>query len=286
MMKPVAGTATIRSIMRPLQLTSADNPRIKSVIKLRDHATRRQTGLLIAEGEREITRAWQAGLKLREVYDCPPLTRGRQPAWEVMLPDRDRREASQWYELTEPLLRKIAYKDKPEGAIAIFEQPKWTWDDAIAPSGVAGLYLVAVGVAKPGNLGAMARCAAGAGIDALLVADGVVDAFNPNAIRASTGAVFGLPILGGSSSQVRDFLTRQQAAIYAASPHASQTYTQVDMTGPTALVIGAEDTGLDDAWLSAGTPVGIPMSGRWVDSLNASVAAGVLMFEAVRQRRG
>lgn len=272
-------------IMRPLQLTSADNPRIKSVVKLRDHATRRQTGLLIAEGQREITRAWAAGLKLREVYDCPQLTRGRQPAWEVLLPDKERRAASQWYELTEPLLRKIAYKDKPEGAIAIFEQPTWTWDQLKAQSGKPALYLVAVGMAKPGNLGAMARCAAGAGFDALLVADGVVDAFNPNAIRASTGAVFGLPILGADSASVRQFLQQQKVAMYAASPHALQDYTQVDMKGPTALVIGAEDTGLDDAWLSAGTQVAIPMSNQWVDSLNASVAAGVLMFEAVRQRQ-
>lgn len=276
--------------MRPLVLTSADNPRVKSVVKLRDHSERRKTSLFIAEGLREIERAAIAGLKLVELYDCPALTRNHWPTWETIMPDASMREQAQWYEVNDVLLRKMAYKDRPEGAIGVFEQPRWSWEEVAAAASkdatVPPLYLVAVGMAKPGNLGAMARSAAAAGVTAMLVADGVVDAFNPNAVRASTGAVFSLPILGDTSSHIRAFLNHQRVPFYPASPAGTHQYTQVNLKGPAALVIGAEDTGLDDAWLAQGTPITIPMNTQKVDSLNASIAAGVLLFEAVRQRLG
>lgn len=288
--------------MRPLVLTSADNPRVKSVVKLRDNAARRKAGLFIAEGQREIQRAVQANLKLVELYDCPTLTKHQWPAWDILIPDEAVREGAQWYEVNDALLCKMAYKDRPEGALGIFEQPRWSWEEiaAVTQSTLANksanepvngsvappLYLVAVGLAKPGNLGAMARSAAAAGVTALLVADGVVDAFNPNAVRASTGAVFSLPILGDTSSRIRTFLNEQRVPFYAASPDGKLTYTQANLKGPAALVIGAEDTGLDETWLTHGTPITIPMNTQKVDSLNASIAAGVLLFEAVRQRMG
>jgi TrmH family RNA methyltransferase len=152
--------------------------------------------------------------------------------------------------------------------------------------GSSELWLVAVGLAKPGNLGAVARTAAVAGATGLLVADAVVDVYNPNAIRASTGAVFTLPVAAASSAEIRRFLADRGVTIVAAAPAAKEVYTRADLTGPVALVIGAEDTGLDDAWLAAGQTVRIPMHAGEVDSLNAGVAAAVLLFEALRQRGG
>ncbi|MCX5660446.1 MAG: hypothetical protein NTW19_12090 [Planctomycetota bacterium] len=152
---------------------------------------------------------------------------------------------------------------------------------------MAELWLVAVWTQKPGNLGAMARSAEAAGATGLLVADAVVDAFNPNALRSSTGAVLAFPILGGTTPEILAFLAGRGVRVYAASPEATTPYSRVDLVGPTALVIGPEDSGLDDRWRAAATSglIAIPMRGKLVDSLNASACAAVLLFEAVRQRQ-
>jgi TrmH family RNA methyltransferase len=143
------------------------------------------------------------------------------------------------------------------------------------------LVLVAVGIEKPGNLGAMARTADAAGADALLVADAQADPWNPNAIRASTGAVFTLPIVEASAADVAALPMKKVAAVLGATTR----HTDVDYSGPIAFLIGAEDEGLDDAWRAlADTHVEIPMQGAATDSLNAGAAAAVLLFEAVRQR--
>lgn len=282
-------------------LTSLDNPRVKAVVRLREHRERKKTGLFVAEGEREIARALGAGLRPREVY---VVASGAKPqasaAARGLAQDAVNRGASLW-DITEPLLHKMAYCENPEPILAVFEQPVWKLDDFPnlrgGGSGVASPppprnapWLVAVGMEKPGNLGAMARSALAAGCAGLLVADGVVDAFNPNAIRAGTGAVFSLPIVGGSSDAVLAALARAKVKIFAAAVGAKLTYTEANLTGTVALVIGAEDKGLPDAWLAAATPsgggaIGIPMHGPAVDSLNASVTAGILLFEALRQRQ-
>jgi RNA methyltransferase, TrmH family len=145
----------------------------------------------------------------------------------------------------------------------------------------ATLVLVAVGVEKPGNLGAMARSAEAAGADALLVAEGSFDPWNPNAVRASTGAVFTLPIVASSLDELRALPLLRIAAVVGAAAR----YTDADLRPPTALIVGAEDTGLDARWQAAADlNVSIPVRGAAADSLNASAAAAVLLFEAVRQR--
>src|SRR5262249_40137991 len=147
------------------------------------------------------------------------------------------------------------------------------------PSG--SLYLVAVGIEKPGNLGAMARSAEAAGADALAVAEVRADPWNPNAIRASTGAVFTLPVVAASLADI----TRPPLAIVAAEVNAKARYTDADLAQPTAIVIGAEASGLGADWLEAAeTRVSIPVAGGSADSLNAATAAAVILFEAVRQR--
>jgi RNA methyltransferase, TrmH family len=242
-------------------ITSPDNPRVKDALRLRKSRERRRDGLFIAEGVREVERALAAGLVARAIYVAPEL-----------LPDWTRPGAE---EVSERVLAKMAYRAEPEGLLGVFESP----ERALPPDST--LVLVAVDIEKPGNLGAMARTADAAGVDALLVAGPNFDPWNPNAIRASTGAVFLLPIVEVTHTDVAALPHNKIAAVLGAS----RAHTDADYTGRTAFLIGAEDTGLDDVWRQiADEEVVIAMQGTSADSLNASTAAAVLLFEAVRQR--
>jgi TrmH family RNA methyltransferase len=239
-------------------ITSVDNPRVKEVLRLRKSRARRETGLFIAEGPREVRRARDAGLRVEATYFAPALI-----------------EWDEGEEVDERVLRKLSYRAEPEGVVAVVEIPARTLPEN------ATLVLVAVGIEKPGNLGAMARTADAAGADALLVADARSDPWNPNAIRASTGAVFTLPIVEVTADEVAR-LPHQKVA---ASLGATRRHTDADYTQPTAFIVGAEDTGLPDTFRDlADEQIEIPMRGTTADSLNASAAAAVLLFEAVRQR--
>ncbi len=240
-------------------ITSVDNPRVKDVLRLRKARGRRGAGLFIAEGPREVRRAREAGLVVTATYFAPSLI------------DWDDGE-----EVDERVLRKMTYRTEPEGVIAVVEIPQR------ALPGDSTLLLVAVGIEKPGNLGAMARTADAAGADALLVGGAECDPWNPNAIRASTGSVFSLPIVAVSA----DELAALPHTKVAATLDAGTTYTAPDYTAQTAFLVGSEDQGLDDDWVSlADTRVVIPMNeGAAADSLNAGTAAALLLYEAVRQR--
>jgi TrmH family RNA methyltransferase len=239
-------------------ITSPDNPRVKDVLRLRKSRERRRSGLFIAEGPREVERARSAGLTVRATYFAPELL-----AWD------------EGEEVSARVLSKMAYRAEPEGVLAIVEIPQRE-----VPAG-ATLILIAVGIEKPGNLGAMARTADAAGADALLVGDATADPWNPNAIRASTGAVFTLPIADVTLDEVRA-LDLQKIGAVVDAPH---LYTDADLTKPTAFIVGSEDEGLNDAWRAvADEHVAIPMRTQTADSLNAATSAGVLLFEAVRQR--
>jgi RNA methyltransferase, TrmH family len=254
-------------------ITSVDNPRIKNALRLRKSRERRRLGLFIAEGRREVERAIAAGLVVREIFHSPDLLPGWTPPATTATPDGN--QDDQLHEVSTRVLAKLGYRAEPEGLIAVVEAPR----RELPPD--ATLILIAVGIEKPGNLGAMARTADAAGADALLVADAATDPWNPNAIRASTGAVFTLPVVAATHTEVARLPHRKIAAVVGApTPH-----TAADYTGPTAILIGAEDTGLDREWQAlAQERVAIPMRGRAADSLNASAAAAVLLFEAVRQR--
>ena len=271
------------AMRRPLPLTSPDNPRIKHVVHLRKNRDRRDEAVFIAEGRREIGRALDAGLKLRQFFYVPSLA----GPWDRLLSEFPGLQIAEppdgAFELTPPLLQKIAYLERPEGLLALFDQP--TWDLQHIPRTASDLFLIATSIEKPGNLGAMARTAAAAGCTALLMADETVDAFNSNAIRASTGAVFSLPIASGSIDEILRFCKDRGVQIVAATPEATVDHSDTDLRPPTAIVIGAEHEGLDPRWKQAGQGVRIPMATGVVDSLNASTAAAILLFEAVRQRR-
>jgi RNA methyltransferase, TrmH family len=240
-------------------ITSVDNPRVKEVLRLRKARGRREAGLFIAEGPREVGRARSAGLTVAATYYAPALI------------DWDEGD-----EVDERVLRKLSYRSEPEGVVAVVEIPRRSLPEH------STLLLVAVGIEKPGNLGAMARTADAAGADALLVGDAQSDPWNPNAIRASTGAVFTLPVVDVTADDVAALPHQKVAATLGAE----QKHTDRDYTGRTVFLVGAEDDGLPEAWRTlADVHVEIPMHARTADSLNASVAAAVLLFEADRQRR-
>jgi TrmH family RNA methyltransferase len=243
-------------------ITSIANARVKEVVRLRtSSAARRRAGRFVAEGRREVERAMAAGLAVDAVYVAPELI--------------DDWRGGGATEVTPRVLTHMSYRAEPEGVLAVFEIPTTPLPEN------ATLLLVAVGIEKPGNLGAMARTADAAGADALLIADAHVDPWNPNAIRASTGAVFTLPIV----EVTRDELAALPVQKVAATLGVRTAHTTVDLSRATAILIGAEDTGLGPEWRSlADAEVEIPMRGTTADSLNAGAAAAVLLFEAVRQR--
>jgi TrmH family RNA methyltransferase len=243
-------------------ITSLENQRVMEVVRLRRGRERRATGLFVAEGIREVERALAAGLTIREMFVAPELL----PDWE---PQHARTEVSS------RVLAKMAYRAEPEGVLAVVEAPQHT-----LPAN-ATLVLVAVGIEKPGNLGAMARTADAAGADALLTAEAQTDPWNPNAIRSSTGAVFTLPIVETTLEEIAALDLHRVAAVVGAPT----SYTNPDLTQPTALIVGAEDAGLDARWReTADIQVAIPVNGKTADSLNASTAAALLLYETLRQR--
>ncbi len=269
--------------MRSLPITSPDNPRLKQVLHLRKPRERRKTALLIAEGWREVERALAAGLKVHSLFFSPHLLHLDAPALADRLPQLAASDPLLLH-LSPTLLKKIAYHADPEGLLAIVEQPRWELDTlAHLPN---PLWLIANGINKPGNLGAMARTAAAANATGLIAADADVDPFNPNALRASTGAVFSLPIFTLSSEQTIQWLRRHKIRIAAATLESATPYTQADLTGPLAIAIGREETGLTPLFLNAADlRLTIPMQTTHIDSLNASTAAAILLFESLRQRK-
>jgi RNA methyltransferase, TrmH family len=241
-------------------ITSTDNARVKEVVRWRKVRERRRDGVLLAEGPREVGRALSAGLVARHTYFAPELLHDWPHGGE---------------EVSARVLAKMSYRTEPEGVLAVFEVPH----RQLPPSPT--LVLVAVGIEKPGNLGAMARTADAAGADALLVADAGCDPWSPNAIRASTGAVFTLPVLETTLDEVATMPLQKVAAVVGALT----LHTGADLRPPSALLIGAEDVGLDARWREvADVRVALPMQARTVDSLNASTAAAVLLYETLRQR--
>ena len=260
-------------------ITSTTNPRIKALVRLRDRRERDSTGRFVIEGYRELSRAIQAAIRIETLYVCPALYLGGN---EAALVDGAQRCGAEIIAVTEEPFRKASYRERPEGLLAV--APRFgTGVDRIPVSGNP-LVLVAESIEKPGNLGTMLRTAEAAGASGVIVADPTTDPFNPNVVRASLGTLFTVPLAVTDSSAAVAHLRTTGIRILAATPAGTEAYYAVDMTGPVAVVIGSEQYGLSHAWLDAADAVVmIPMPGS-VDSLNAAMAAGILLFEALRQR--
>jgi len=258
------------------RITSLANPRVKAYAKLKTAKERRQTGLFLIEGYREIERALAAGVEFDTLLVCPEhLTAGHEAALDAT------REVDA-IELADTPFRKVALRQHPPGLIAVAR----VFDTGLEnlQLGVDPLVLIVESVEKPGNLGAMMRTADAAGADAVIMADAATDIFNPNVIRASQGSVFGLPVAVASVAETISWVREASLAVIGGYSHTDTNLWEADMAGPTAILIGAENVGITDVWSDVTQAVQIPMAGT-ADSLNASVSAAVLLYEAVRQRR-
>ena len=268
------------------EITSLQNARVKRIVKLQRKASfRRSEGMTVIEGAREVSRAVENGWEPAELWICSELWKS-DPRMNA-----NERES---VECPRDVFEKITYRDNPDGILAVGPLIGRTLRELDLPD--APLILVAEGVEKPGNLGALLRTADGAGADAVIVCNPATDLNNPNVIRNSIGTLFYLPIAEATTEEAIAFLIEKGIRTLSAVPDADAVYTDCDLTGPLAIAVGAEDQGLSEHWKQdvpapdiSSKPwkklsVKIPMLGK-NDSLNVSVSAAVLMYEAVRQRR-
>ena len=264
----------------PATLTSLANPRVKAAVRLRDRRERESTGLTIVDGVRELVRALDAGVEVVEAFVADGLVRTNE-ARDVV----GRLAGTTGFtSVSEAVIGKLAFGDRSDGVVAIVRSPSTALGPAIDGLPSDPLVVVVEAVEKPGNLGAILRTAAGAGADAVVAADARTDLFNPNAIRASLGTIFAVPVAAAPSGEVLDRLVAAGTRVVAARVDADALYSEADLRGALALVLGSESEGLTSAWTDPRVePVRIPMRGA-ADSLNVSVAAAVLLYEVVRQR--
>jgi TrmH family RNA methyltransferase len=262
-----------------MQITSPQNPRVKAALRLRHRHHRDEAGLTLLEGYRALSRALDCDLALTEVYYCPELFLGEN---EPALLARARAHGADVLEVGEPVLRRLAYRDRPEGLIAVARMRPHPL--AALPVRADGLYLVAEAIEKPGNLGSLLRSADAAGVVGLIVCDPRTDLYNPNVVTASTGALFAVPLAVAAPDETLNWLVANGIRIVAATPHTDRIYTDADLSGGVAVVVGAEQFGLSPFWMErADLQVRIPMLGL-ADSLNVATATTILLYEAARQR--
>jgi RNA methyltransferase, TrmH family len=261
-----------------LEITSPANPRIKQLAALRRRRSREQSGVTLVEGLAEIELALAAGVRPQTLYYCRPL------ATTESLPLADRAAAlgTEVIQLSRPVFEKVSYREGPDGWLAVVPAVETALASIHLPP--RPLILICAGLEKPGNLGAILRTADAAAVAAVIAADPVTDWGNPNVVRASKGTVFSVPVASASTAEVLDWTAKHELQIVAATPEATTLVTDTDLTGPTAIAVGAEQAGLPPAWLdSASVRVRIPMFGK-ADSLNVSTSAAIIAYEAVRQR--
>lgn len=262
-----------------LVISSLGNSRVKNVVKLRQRSHRDELDLMIVEGYREILRALDNNHFPKELFYCRDLFQGKN---NDSLLDRSREAGSEIIGCSIPVFNKLSYRDRPDGLLALAPQVHCSLQDLNL--GNSPLLIVAEAIEKPGNLGTILRSSDASGVDAVIVCDRCTDINNPNVVRASIGTIFSLPVIETTSEEALAWLRQKDVKILAATPHASQLYSNTDMTAATAIVVGTEQYGLSENWMErADYKVKIPMLGQ-SDSLNVASATTILLYEAVRQR--
>ena len=259
------------------EISSLQNSFIKKVVQLQEKSRlRKKEGLFIVEGKRELTLALKGNFKTDTLIICLDLISEDEINSFI-------NQFSKAIKVTKEVYQKIAYRGSTEGILAIL-QNKETSLNKLTFTTNNPLILVAEAPEKPGNIGALLRTADAANIDAVLIANPRTDLYNPNIIRSSVGCVFTNQVATGSTQEIIEFLNSKGINIYAATLQNSNAYHLEDYKKSTALVVGTEADGLSDEWRKAAKQnIIIPMSGA-IDSMNVSVAAGILLFEAKRQR--
>jgi len=242
----------------------------------------------------------QAGVRMVEIFICEALLVSEEARSLLIALETCGGEI---LPVSEAVFQKMAFGNRTEGVLGVAEMPQKTLHDLdigmksphssplpkgegtieIAPK-INPLVAVLEGVEKPGNVGAVLRSADAASVSALILADARTDLYNPNAIRASLGTIFTVPVCEATSNDVLAWLRENKISIVAARVDGSMPYTEIDYRRPTAVVLGSEAEGLSSAWSDPDiTAIRLPMLGT-ADSLNVSAAAAVIFYEALRQR--
>jgi TrmH family RNA methyltransferase len=264
-----------------MRITSLQNPRIKEVVKLQQHKHRRQQGKFLIEGYRALHQAVEQGYPLNTLYCCPALFFGKN---EAGLIERIAATGAPIIEVAEEPFRKMNIRPRDDGLLAVAPQMRRTL--ATHQPHPTGFYLIAEAIEKPGNLGTLLRSADGAGAHGVIVCDPGTDIWHPDVIQGSVGAFFAMPFFECTTAEVIAWCRRWGVRTLAATPQATRLYTKADMQRSVAIVVGTEQYGLSDAWLTAADEhIKLPMFGT-ANSLNVAVAGTLLLYEVVRQRSG
>jgi TrmH family RNA methyltransferase len=259
-------------------ITSLQNPKVKNSILLRKARERKKQKLFLVEGRKEVTRAIQAGYHFKRIFICQEIFHGDirdLPFQPSAMPEVD--------EVSPGVYAHMTYRGDSEGILGWAVLRKHVLDQVRLSENP--LILVVDAVEKPGNLGAILRTADAAGVDALIISDIKTDIYNPNVVRSSLGAVFSTQIGVGTAQEVIGWLEKNKIRIFCTALTASRPYIEINYKDPSAIVMGTETSGLSESWLKRSDQnIIIPMNGI-VDSMNVSVSAGIVLFEALRQRR-
>lgn len=262
-----------------VSITSTSNSKIKDLLQLKEKSrVRKKTGLFVLEGIRELELAIGANYTIQQLFFNPNIIDHLQ--LEELIAESTIQEL---YEVTDEVYSKVAYRSGTEGVVALCEAKDHHLSSLVFKK-ENPLLLVAEAPEKPGNIGALLRTADAAAIDAVIIASPKTDLYNPNTIRASLGCLFSVPTYTASSNEAVAFLKANKINFYSATLQDSTVYTDIDFTKASAIVVGTEATGLEALWRDESTKnIIIPMKGA-IDSMNVSVAASILIFEAIRQR--
>lgn len=267
---------------RIIEITSLQNPKIKKALSLLDRRDRNDSGLFLIEGYRELKRAVDQRTRVQALFFCEELFLGEN---EPELIAEVGTQGAELYACSEAVFHKLSYRDRPDGLIAIgVQMHKQLSDIRLDNLPHSPFFLVAEAIEKPGNLGTILRSCDAVGVDGVIVCDRCTDIYNPNVVRASVGTLFTVPVIETTSQETIGWLKKNGIRTVATSPHATSAFTEEDLSGPIAIVVGTEQLGLSQQWMEAADlQVRIPMKGV-ADSLNVATATTLLLYEVLRQR--
>lgn len=265
-----------------IEITSLQNPKIKQALLLWERKEREKTKLFLIEGYRELSRAHQGGQPIKWLFFCRDFFLGEN---EDNLIHQINQSGAEIFSCTKQVFQKLSYRDRPDGLLAVATQTHLSLSAFADKLSRNPFLIVAEAIEKPGNLGTILRSADASGVDGVIVCDRCTDIHNPNVVRSSVGTLFTVPVVESKSEDVIQWLKAKGIAIVAATPHAQKEYTEVNLKGPVAIVVGTEQIGLTEKWMNqADIQVRIPMHGV-ADSLNVATATTLLLYEVLRQRK-
>jgi RNA methyltransferase, TrmH family len=261
-------------------ITSSKNLKVRQLVNLQKPRERKETGLILIEGLKEIFMAVGSGVVLQSVFYCKELIHEGNSELKTLISKNDKYELT---EISREVFARVTYRENSSGLIATAKQPVKTLEKLVLSENP--LVIVLEKVEKPGNLGAILRTADAAGVDAVLICDNQTDLYNPNVIRSSLGCIFSKQVITCTSEEALGWLKKHGIKPFVTSLEASKVYTECNLAVPCAIVLGAEDKGVSRFWLeNSAQNIIIPMCGR-VDSMNVSVSTAIVVFEALRQRK-